>query len=91
MRRTKSPKKRKYWNINSGKPPDLGFGGHLPYPPKNCELRELIIQCNGLELIDFTRCVFYCPKYCDRYKAYRKEWNEWRKNKKNEKGNKNEN
>lgn len=91
MKRTKPTKSQKEILDN---PPNLRFGGHMPYPPENCPATKCLHSNNPeIEFIDCTscgRCRF--KKSCKRLKEYEREWKEyWNKYRKIKGVNENEN
>lgn len=71
MIRRNPPKKLKSKKIPT---PLQNLGGHLPYPPEDCEKKEMWTQCYGTIWIDLA-CCFSCPKQtrCKRRKEYLKD------------------
>ena len=71
------------------------WGGHLPFPPKNCARKEYVFTSVGVPWIDLGICIG-CkdfPKGCDRKREYiaemrRMQKEYFAKDKKGEKDNK---
>lgn len=75
MRRTKYTKKEK----EMLKAPNLGLGGHMPYPPDNCPAMKR--QWKQMPEIEFIDCI-ECDKCrykttCKRKKEHDNEWKEY--------------
>lgn len=76
MKRTK-PTKKDEKELKQA--PDLGFGGHMPYPPEGCPAtRQRWVGKPEVEFIDCSSCV-NCEytKMCKRKKEHSNNWKKY--------------